>query len=480
MRQVAARDAGYVFLPETVLSSRVLSCWILATPDGGPAAPDRDRLVGVLADRLGVDDMFRSVLRRLPADVDLPYWVLDPAVDPGDHITVHEPSGMSWPEVRARLSTVADRPFDMTKPLWSVDVILDVQGVPGRSGLSTIVAVSFHHVAFDAIGWERRMHTLLADVPVRHPGPLAIGPLDGPWAFTVARGVLRAPIAWCRFLPLAVGALREGRRRSRQAASARVVYDRRRAPATRFNTGVTGSRHTDFLDLALSAVEGVAALVPGATTNDALLSIVGRALLIHLDTIGEAPVGSLVCLVPKTTRARRTDDDPSAPANQFVPLAVDLHTDIGDVRDRLAAIAESSRAEKLRAEAVQNSRFWQAVATAPAHLMRLSGWVARHRAIRPGPAVAVNTVLSTVVNATPVATVASIPVVSGFGFSPLGGETTLAHLAVIGLGRVRLVATADDSVLPDLSAYMRAMQESVDEHMAAVRSAPLVSGGRVE
>ncbi len=479
MRQLSARDAAYVYLPETALSSRVLSCWVLAASGGGPAEMTADRIVPLLAGRLAVDDMFRSVLRRLPGDVDLPYWVLDPAVDPADHITVHEPCGMVWEQAQTLLSELADRDFDMDRPLWSVDVVIDVTGIPGQDGLATVLAVSFHHAAFDAIAWERRMHTLLADDPARHRPPIAVGPLDGPWWLTVVRAVLRMPAVWARFLGAAVGAVREARQRSRQS---RVLYDRRRAPTTRFNTGVRGGRHTDFVDVDFAEIEAMAALAPGVTANDALLSIVGGALAGFLTAHAEPPDRSLICLVPKTTRRRgdRTADGDSGPANQFVPLTVDLHTDVPDVVARMAAVAASSRAEKDRAETVTTTAFWRAVTTAPAPLLRLSGAIARRRRPAPGGVTDVNTVLSTVVNETPVATVASIPVVSGFGFSPLGGETTLAHIAVIGLGRVRIIATADRTVLTDMSAYMRAMQASLDEHRAALRPVEVGSGGRVE
>lgn len=478
MRQVSARDAGYVYLPETVLSSRVLSCWVLAAPDGGPVDLTADRIVPVLADRLAVDDMFRSVLRRLPADIDLPYWVLDPAVDPADHITVHPPSGLTWPEAQAALAEIADRAFDTSRPLWSIDVLLDVTGIPDRSGAATILAVSFHHAAFDGMAWEHRMHTLLADEPVPHRAPVAIGPAGEPWALTVLRAVGRTPAVWSRFLRAAAGAAVETRRQARQVRGARALYDRRRAAGTRFDTAVRGSRTTDFIEFDLADVEALAAVVPGATTNDVLLSIVGDTLATHLTTLGEHPATSLICLVPKATRGNGAGA--SGPANQFVPLSVDMHTDIHDVVARVAAVARSSRAEKERSELVRRSAFWQAVLAAPAPLMRISGALARRRRETSGGRAPVNTVLSTIVNHTPVATVLGVPVVSGFAFSPLGGRITLAHLAVVGLGRVRLVATADSAVLPDLSSYMQTMRESLDRHRDAVARAGVASGGGVE
>ncbi|MEH3156185.1 MAG: WS/DGAT domain-containing protein [Gordonia paraffinivorans] len=479
MRRLTARDAGYVYLPETMLSSRVLSCWVLAPPDGGPSGLRAADIVPLLAGRLAVDDMFGSVLRRLPGDIDHPYWVLDPSADLTDHITVHGPCGMTWPVARRMLAEIADRPFDMARPLWSVDVVVDVDGIPGLPGLSTVLAVSFHHAAFDGIAFEERMHHLLADEPEPHRAPRPIGPIDEPWGLVVARAVARAPLVWTRFLLVAASAVRETRRQARQAHASRALYDRRRALVTRFNRGLHGGRRVDFVPFDLADVDAIAGLVDGATTNDVLLSIVGGAVIRFLRSVDEAPAGSLVCLVPKTTRRRRQSGPDAGSANQFLPLTVDLHTDVDDVLERIAAIAAGSRVEKERAGTVVQSEFWRAMRIAPAPLLRLSGAVARRRNV-VGDRTAVNTELSTLVSDTPVATIASVPVVSGFGVAPLGRETTLVHLAVIGLGRVRLSVTADDTVLPDMPAYIRAVRASLDEHLAVVRPAGVRSGGRVE
>lgn len=479
MRQVSARDAGYLYLPENFLSSRVLSCWVVATPDGSPSDMTAERMVPLLADRIGVDEMFRSVLRRLPADIDLPYWVLDPSADPADHITVHPPTGKRWTEAQEMLAEIADRAFDMTRPLWSVDLITDVAGVPGRSGLATLVVMSFHHAAFDGIALERRMNVLLADEPVAHRAPGAIGPCEETWTMTVLRAVLRLPVVWGGFLAAVVGAVLATRRKTR-AAGTNSVYARGRAPITRFNSGVRGGRQVDFMEVDLADVESVAALVTGATTNDALLGIVGGALTAFLAEVGERPAESLICLVPMTTRRRGDTRSDAGPANQFVPLAVDLHTDIDDVVARLAAVAAASRAEKDRAATVTDSELWRVVTTAPALLLRLAGAIARIRPPGSGRRPDVTTVLSTLVADTPIATIGSVPVVSGFGVSPLGRETNLAHLAVISLGRVRLIVTADTAALPDLSAYMSAIRGSLALHRAAVDAAADRSGGRVE
>ena len=476
MRQVSARDAGYVFLPETVLSSRVISCWVLARPDGEPTGLDDDAVVELLARRLSADDMFSAVLRRTPGDVGEPYWVVDPGVDPSDHIRVH-PAAMQWSAAQELIADVADRPFDMTAPLWSVDVLSDVRGVPAQPGSSTILAVSFHHAAFDGIGWEQRLHRLLADDPDEPARPAPIGALEGPWWLIVTRDVLRAPVRWAVFVLALSRAVWEARRQARRSRSDRAVYDRHAAPVTRFNRGLRGRRWTDFVEVDEIDLEHVARLAPAVGKNDVLLSIVAGAVRGYLDLHDESPEGSLVCLVPMSTRQWESDESDPDTANRFLPLSVSLHTDVDDIVRRLQATALSTRSEKERGGAVATSRFWRAVKLAPALVLRVSGAVARRRGHRVGSTTAVTTVLSTIVNTTPVASVGGVPVVSGFAVSPLGNETALAHCAVVGLGRVRICVTADDVVLPDMQRYMDLLRASIDAHRSA---AVEVSGGRVE
>ncbi|MBE7159605.1 MAG: DUF1298 domain-containing protein [Williamsia herbipolensis] len=479
MRRLTPRDAGYVYLVDGFISSRVISCWVLARDDGDPTGLDDRSFVDLLCSRLSVDDMFASVLRRSPADVGEPYWVVDPRVDIEDHIRVR-PERMTWRQAQELIADEAEKPFDTRRPLWSIVVLSNVVGMPSRPGSSTVLAVSFHHAAFDGIAWERRMHRLLADEPDRPAEPTPIGPLDTAWWWIVTRDALWSPIRWATFVVALVRAVVETRRRARRSSTRGAVYDRRGAPVTRFNLGLRGRRWTDYVEFDEDVLARIAGLSAGATANDALLSVVAGAVHRFLSEADERPDRPLVCLVPMSTRRWESDETDPGTANRFLPLTVSLHSDVGDVTARVEAIARSSRAERERAETVVTSHFWHAVKLAPASALRISGAVARRRGHMPGATTAVNTVVSTIVNTTPVATVAGVPVVSGFAVSPLGNETALSHCAVVGLGRVRLCVTADDRVLPDMTAYLRALRASLDEHRAALRSVEVGSGGRVE
>ncbi|MBJ7287707.1 wax ester/triacylglycerol synthase domain-containing protein [Williamsia sp.] len=464
MRQLRPRDSAYVYLDDTHLAATVVSCWVLAHPDGGPCGLDPETVTATLLERLGADEIFASVLFRLPGDIGHPYWVHRPDLDLTRHIRFHPPVGSTWPQAQSILATIADTPFDFHRPLWNVDVIADVSGVPDRVGLATIVAISFHHAAFDGIGWEETMHRLLTDDPDDLPPvePRSIGGRDRSTARLVAREVLIAPAVWGRFGVNVIRAVHEGITGTRRAD--RPDSPGTPAPSTRFNTGIRGRRNADYVEFALDDAKRIKNLIPGATVNDVLLSIVGGAMQNHLASLGEAPTTSMRAIVPMSTRKEIHSDA----ANQFLPLAIDMHTTTNDLSTRIAAITATTAAEKQRAATTMRSRYWRMVFSVPAPVLRLLGVLTRFSERRRAPRSTVNTAFSSVINHTPIASMLGVPTASGFGFAPLGAWSTITHFVVSGLGRLMIVVTADDEVLPDIANYSDALRESVRAHLALV------------
>ncbi|GGF24577.1 wax ester/triacylglycerol synthase domain-containing protein [Williamsia phyllosphaerae] len=467
MKQLRARDSAYVFLGGSRgISSRVLSCWVLAHDDGGAADLPADEVVDTIRRRLSVDERFTSRLMRVPGDLGHPYWVHDPTIDIAEQIVVDDRPGLRWHDAQETLADIAATPFDTDRPLWSMHLITNVTGLPSQPGLATILCVTFHHAAFDGMSWEKTMHRLLADTPSAPPEHVEIGPREASTARIAAAQIRRAPREWATFFGNLGRMLRETRQIARARRPEQLQYERNGAPRTRFNTGVQGRRWTDYLEFPLTDLQAVRDRVPGATVNDALLSIIGRTAHLYLTEHGEEPDASLVALVPMSTRGSQADEN----ANQFVPLAIDVHSRVADIDTRLGMIATSSSVEKSRATKITRSEFWKAVNSAPALALRLVAQT--ERIPRPGGArkrPSVNTVVSNVINRTPVSSMMGVPTASGFAYSPLGGDSTLSHCVVTGLGKVMIVVTSDQTVMPDMTRYMQLLQDSVDAHQALIR-----------
>ena len=93
--------------------------------------------------------------------------------------------------------------------------------------------------------------------------------------------------------------------------------------------------------------------VYGATVNDVILACVSGGLRRLLDERGERPEGSLVAMVPVSTRP---DGETEDLGNQISGMLVSLASDIDDPVARLDAISESARVAKEQ-EKLHGGRF---------------------------------------------------------------------------------------------------------------------------
>ncbi len=116
MRQLRARDAAHVYLDDTHLAATVVSCWVLAQHDGGACGLDRETVTATLLERLTADEIFSSVLLRLPGDIGHPYWVCSPDLHLSSHIRFHAPAGSTWADAQELLATIAATPSTSTAP----------------------------------------------------------------------------------------------------------------------------------------------------------------------------------------------------------------------------------------------------------------------------------------------------------------------------------------------------------------------------
>ncbi|MBJ7289725.1 wax ester/triacylglycerol synthase domain-containing protein [Williamsia sp.] len=459
MKQLASRDAAYLYLGDAHRTATIVSCWVLAEPDGAPATMSAELVAERMTTAAAQADVFAGILVRLPFDIDLPYWRVDREFDARDHIAFHRDVA-DWPRARDRLSDIAARPLDPRRPLWRIDVLVDVEGMPGRSGPSTVVAMMFHHAAFDGVTFAHLTNTYLDDAPFPWPydaAANAIGHESISRSRLTARALRRQPAIWGRLardLPPAIG----DARRNARPAPPRPDADQ---PSV-FGDPVRGVRRTDYTILSLTDVKAIKNRIHGAKVNDVLLSVIGGALAAHVATRSR-PGGrtrSLVALVPVSTRSL----DGDSAANQFSPTMVDMHTDEPRVERRIAAIAASSREAKAAAMASALGRGAGALDAMPAVLLRVIGIVARLvERFAPSRSRA-DTVVANVYSPYSIDSMFGMPVVGGFGIQPLDSPT-LAHGVYSRDDELFISVTTDSATMPDATAYLDAIAESFAEHV---------------
>ncbi|GAA1905420.1 wax ester/triacylglycerol synthase domain-containing protein [Williamsia serinedens] len=460
MRQLSSRDAAYLFLGDRHSSATVISAWVLDHPvDALPLTDEnvRSRL-RAMAD---LDEHLRCRVHFVPLSLGLPYWQLDPDFTVARHYRRH-PAGLTWHEATRALADIGDRRLPLDMPLWFAHLLPDVSGVPGQTGASTILAIMWHHAAFDGTRWTQLTRYTLAD-PTDERGPApdvwSAGTSHAGRMELFGRELVRSPVTWWRFLTAAIG---RGRANRRDPAARSELEKPGPWPHTRFSGPMRGARTCSFVELSLTRAQQIKRGCPGATINDVMLSVIGSALRQYLADLEEPYGPTLAALVPIATQGGAT-----GVVNQFAASIVDLHTDIADPRVRVAAISASAADAKEKV----NARHAEAAETGlPAPLLRALGALSRSSRLN-GHAATGNVAITNIGPTRGVTSMAGLPIATMFGMQTIGTGCLLAHSIRSVHDRLSVSITTDASVMPDVDAYLGYIARSFDDHHAATHLA---------
>ena len=99
----------------------------------------------------------------------------------------------------------------------------------------------------------------------------------------------------------------------------------------------------DAASYKLGDLRAVKSVVPEATINDVVLTIVGGGLRTYLQDKGELPSDPLIAMAPISVRS---ENERAAAGNMVSGMFVTLGTDIADPYQRLVAIRQATRDSK--------------------------------------------------------------------------------------------------------------------------------------
>lgn len=293
-------------------------------------------ILAQINNRLHLWPRFRQRVQRVPLGLDRPYWVDDEQFDLEHHVRhIALPKPGDWRQFCIQVSRLHARTLDMDRPPWELYVIEGLDSLLELPEGSFAVLLKTHLAALD-VSELAKLTEGLCDTHAK-PAPLAPPPAwfadAGPGMLTLLqRGMLRSALMpwqqpWMieRLLPMARAV----------TTSLGEIH-----PLTRFNAVVSPYRVFDTRRFARSAFERIAASVPGATLQDAVIAVCGGALRQYLDEVGELPEDSLNAFVwlpaPHDSPSKGGGKSPpSAPTWRPRPLA----TDLDDAGQRLAAVA---------------------------------------------------------------------------------------------------------------------------------------------
>lgn len=463
MQQLSAMDASFLYF-ETPNQPMHIGALAVYDPSTAPGAFVRFKdILNTIESRLHLARTFRERVVRVPLDMDHPYWVRDADFDLEFHVRhIALPRPGDWRQLCIQTARLHARPLDTSKPLWEFYVIEGLEQVQGLPSGSFGIVSKIHHAAIDGVSGAEitgAIHDLEAEAhvpPPRQPWSADRDPLAAELLLRAWGNNLKQPFHFARVMGStvpALGRLADGWRNERFKVPGPV-------PRTRFNGSISPHRVVDGRSFPLASMRAIKAAIPGATVNDAVLTVVGGALRRYLMAKQELPLDSLVAMAPISIRGK---DGSGAMGNQVAAMAVQLRSDIGEPMARLQAVHEGTVQSKALTEAVganlmtDYSRFIpSSLAGLAARLYTRAGLANRVRPV-------FNCVVTNIPGPQQPLYMGGARLVTQYGLGPIVDGMALIHPVFSYCGEITISFTSCREILPDPEFYAECLQASYEE-----------------
>jgi WS/DGAT/MGAT family acyltransferase len=310
-RRLSAEDLSILALETETVAGHACKVIVL----GG--AVDLGRLRSSISGRLHRVPELSMCLREVGGQ---PWWVPQPQVDVAAHVVASQtPGPVDAAGFRAAVAGLFARHLDRSRPLWRIDVLLQLAG--GGSALIWRI----HHALADGMTAMRMASAVLWDQePGREPA--------APGAGTTARP------------PAAAGPVAHHRLEGLLTAVREAPQPWLRSP---FDGHIDARRSVAFTTAGLDGLHRVAAATDGATVNDAVLAVVAGGLRRWLED-HHGHLGAVRVKVPVSLHGTPAapGDDARPPGNRDSFFSLDLPLGPADPLQRLAAIHRATRIRK--------------------------------------------------------------------------------------------------------------------------------------
>jgi diacylglycerol O-acyltransferase len=468
MQQLTGMDASFLYMetPNAPMHISGLAIYDQSTaPGGGVRFKD---IIENYNHRLRAIPIMTRKLVEVPMNLDHPYWVSDGHFDPEFHVRhLALPKPGDWRQLCILISRLHARPLDRNHPLWEAYIIEGLDNVEGVPKGSYAVFSKTHHAAIDGTsGMEMTaaIHDLSPDYTSSRE-PLVIEVDNQPSKMELLGRAqinnIKKPFNFISVARNTVPGMAKAYNMTRKGELQTV----KNIPRTRFNEKVSPHRIFQAITVKLDDVKRIKNAIPGATVNDAALTIVGGALRKYLQKHNELPEQSLAALAPVNLRSK----DDQTGGNVVSGLTVSIRTDIEDPMERLQAVHEGTKNAKEYNNAVgakamtDYSQFIPSMLTAQAARLA-SRWGLMSR-MKPQ----YNCVITNVPGPSVPIYSTGARMVSNFGTGPVQDGLGLFHVIGSYCGQFVISATSCRDMMPDPDFYRDCLQSSVDELLAAAK-----------
>jgi diacylglycerol O-acyltransferase len=213
----------------------------------------------------------------------------------------------------------------------------------------------------------------------------------------------------------------------------------------------------------LDDVKKIKNSVPGATVNDAAITIVGGALRKYLQAHDELPVQSLAAMAPVNVRS----DKDKAGGNIVATMTVQVRSDIEDPLKRLAAVHDGTSKAKELTNAIGAKTMTDYTQFIPATLTAQAARLSSRWGLMNRMSPQFNCVITNVPGPPIPLYNTGAKMVANFGTGPVQDGLGLFHVIGSYCGQFVVSATCCRAIMPDPDFYRQCLQDSFDELLAA-------------
>lgn len=469
MEQLSGQDASFVYF-ETANTPMHIGSVGIYDPSTAPGGFVRFKdILRHFASRLDRARSFRQKLVRVPFDLDHPYWIEDSNFDLEYHVRhVALPAPGDWRQLCIQVARLHSRPLDLSRPLWEFTVIEGLDRIPGLPKGCFALLAKVHHAAIDGMSGvelSQAVHDLepiaVSDVePSTWKGDS--NPPIGELMFRTWINSMRQPARFARTLiNSAPGMARLGRE---IAGGDVTIQNAKLAPDTLLNTKVGPHRVFDGVPFELADIRGIKSVVPGATVNDVILSIIGGGLRQYLLGRDGLPEQSLSAMAPISVRA---EGEKEALGNLVSAMIVNLGTHIADPLARLAYIHKESSNSKAMTNAVGARTLTDYSQLVPSGLAGLGARLYTRLGLANMHAPVYNCVATNVPGPRVPLYFAGAKLVKMFGTGPVFDGMGLINTIYSYCNEIAISFTSDREMMPDPQNYAAALKQSFEDLKAA-------------
>jgi diacylglycerol O-acyltransferase / wax synthase len=453
--QIDSEDASFLF-SEKLDNPAHLS--VICLYDQDPLKGDVVRfqnLRQLIANRLQTSPVLKQRLRRVPADLDYPYWVDDEGFDIDYHLRhLALPQPGDWRQFCIQVARLHSRSLDTRRPLWELYVIEGLNALPGLPEGSFALYFKVHHCAMDqftAMEFLNSMHehqsnpsqheeTLprVRHIPIRAPSNTEVL-ING----AIGNGLRLASLAlppWRQYRRL--GAYL--RVRSLHDTSLRADSPQGQNRGVHFGLSKSSARVFDGISVPLSLLEQLSDAVPDSNLNHSLTLICGEATRRYLQ---QQRLGNTLQINARIYLPTGTAGAHVLAGNAHAHSEVDTYCGIENMLERLTAISSTvSDHDKMELEnrsRALRSRYEGLPALFNHFLSQQAGH--QHGAGEDAESVAIHLIEGA--DDTLYLLGAKLATITGLG--PLADGCSLVYSATLYDGKVHLSFTSDREKLPE-------------------------------